>query len=153
MARAPGSSMIEHVLIAVDGSPSSHHAANQGFALARQTRAKVTIVFVLETPPVIPVGPLSGYVMTAPPRTEADLARARDELNALARDTGVPVETRVELGTPADVICELASRLNVDLVVIGARGLSAGTRWLLGSVSDRVVHHAPCPVLVVRERS
>lgn len=144
--------MIQHLLIAVDGSPSSHHAANQGLGLARQTQAKVTLLFVLEAPPVIPVGPLSGYVMTSPPRTEADLERARTELNSLAENAAVPVETRVELGSPADVICELADRLSVDLVVIGARGLSAGTRWLLGSVSDRVVHHAPCPVLVVRER-
>lgn len=144
--------MIEHLLIAVDGSPSSHHAANQGFGLARQTQAKVTLAFVLESPPVIPVGPLSGYVVTAPPRTQADLERAREELKTLAKDAGVPVETRVELGAPADVLCELAERLNVDLLVIGARGLSAGTRWLMGSVSDRVVHHAPCPVLVVRDR-
>lgn len=144
--------MISHVLIAVDGSPSSHHAANQGFGLARQTGAKVTLAFVLESPPVIPVGPLSGYVMTSPPRTDADLEKARAELKALAHDAGVPVETRVELGSPADVLCELADRLAVDLIVIGARGLSAGTRWLLGSVSDRVVHHAPCPVLVVRDR-
>jgi nucleotide-binding universal stress UspA family protein len=144
--------MLQHILIAVDGSPSSHHAANQGFGLARQTRSKVTLVFVLETPPVIPVGPLSGYVMTAPPRTEADLAKARDELKSLAHDAGVPVETRVELGAPADLLCELAERLNVDLLVVGARGLSAGSRWLLGSVSDRIVHHAPCPVMVVRER-
>lgn len=120
--------------------------------MARQTQAKVTLAFVLEAPPVIPVGPLSGYVVTAPPRTQADLDRARDELKSLAKDAGVPVDTRVELGVPADVICELAERLSVDLIVIGARGLSPGTRWLMGSVSDRVVHHAPCPVLVVRER-
>lgn len=144
--------MVQHLLIAVDGSASSHHAANQGFGLARQTNSKVTLVFVLESPPVIPVGPLSGYVMTSPPRTEADLERARAELKTLAHDSGVPVDTRVELGAPADVICEVADRLNVDLIVIGARGLSAGTRWLMGSVSDRVVHHAPCPVLVVRDR-
>jgi nucleotide-binding universal stress UspA family protein len=147
------SDMIQHLLIAVDGSPSSHHAANQGFGLARQTNAKVTLAYVLEAPPVIPVGPLSGYVMTAPPRTDADLERARAELQSLAREAkDVPVETRVELGVPADVICELAERLSVDLVVVGARGLNAGTRWLMGSVSDCVVHHAPCPVLVVRER-
>lgn len=144
--------MVQHLLIAVDGSPSSHHAANHGLGLARQTGAKVTLVFVLEAPPVIPVGPLSGYVMTSPPRTEADLERARAELKSLAKDTTVSVDSRVELGAPADVICELAERLNVDLIVIGARGLTAGTRWLLGSVSDRVVHHAPCPVLVVRDR-
>jgi nucleotide-binding universal stress UspA family protein len=144
--------MIQHLLLAVDGSATAHHAANQGFGLARQTRAKVTLLFVLESPPVIPVGPLSGYVMTAPPRTEADLARARDELAHLAHDAGVPVDTRVELGKPAETICEIAQRLNVDTIVIGARGHNATSRWLLGSVSDRVVHHAPCPVLVVRER-
>lgn len=145
--------MVQHLLIAVDGSSSSHHAANQGFGLARQTGAKVTLAYVLESPPVIPVGPLSGYVMTSPPRTDADLERARAELKSLANEAqGVTVETRVELGVPADVLCELAERLSVDMIVVGARGLTPGTRWLMGSVSDRVVHHAPCPVLVVRER-
>lgn len=120
--------------------------------MARQTGAKVTLAFILESPPVIPVGPLSGYVVTSPPRTQADLDRAREELSSLAKEAGVPVDSRVELGNPADRLCELAEQLSVDLLVIGARGLTAGTRWLMGSVSDRVVHHAPCPVLVVRER-
>ncbi len=144
--------MITHLLIAVDGSPTSRHAATQGFGLARQTGAKVTLLFVLETPPVIPIGPLSGYVMTAAPRTDADLERARQELAELAKDAGVTTDVRVELGVPADVICEIAEKLSVELIVVGAHGMGAGTRWLLGSVSDRVVHHAPCAVMVVRER-
>ncbi|MCA2979895.1 MAG: universal stress protein [Myxococcaceae bacterium] len=144
--------MLQHLLIAVDGSPSSHHAAHQGFGLARQTHSKVTLVFVLEPPTVIPVGPLSGYVTTAPARTEEDLANARLALRTLSQEAGVPVDTRVELGAPADALCELAEHLGVDLIVVGARGLGAGSRWLLGSVSDRIVHHAPCPVMVVRER-
>ena len=61
------------------------------------------------------------------------------------------ISTRVELGQPVEVICELAKTLGSDLVVVGARGHNAAQRFLLGSVSDRVVHHAPCPVLVVRK--
>jgi len=145
--------MISHILIGVDGSPSSRHAAHYGLSLAEQTNAKVTLLFVLETPPVIPIGPLCAYVMTAPPRTEEDLQRARAELAELAKERPqITTDARVELGHPADVLCEVAGKLGVDLLLVGARGLATGARFLLGSVSDRVVHHAPCPVLVVRER-
>ena len=64
---------------------------------------------------------------------------------------GLKITTRVELGDPVDTICEVAKTMKADLVVVGARGHNAAQRFLLGSVSDRVVHHASCPVLVVRK--
>jgi nucleotide-binding universal stress UspA family protein len=59
-------------------------------------------------------------------------------------------QRRVEQGYPAEVIVSLASDEAVDLIVIGNRGMSGVGRFLVGSVSDRVVHHAPCSVLVVK---
>lgn len=145
--------MLQHIVIGVDGSANSRNAAHYGLGLAEQTGAKVTLVFVLETPEVIPVGPLSGYLTTAPPQTERDLERARLELDELAKERPqVKCEKRVEPGHAAETLCELAGKLDADLLLVGARGLGAGRRWLLGSVSDRVTHHAPCPVLVVRPR-
>ncbi len=145
--------MITHILVGVDGSAASRHAAHQALALAEQLKAKVTLLFVLETPPVLPVGPLSGYVVTAPARTPEDIERARRELAELvAERPGVVCERRVETGPhAAETLCDFAGKQSVDLLVVGARGRNAGARWLLGSTSDRVVHHAPCPVMVVRD--
>lgn len=146
-----GAHMVKHILIGVDGSKESLEAARFGQGLAEQTGAALTYVFAIEPPQVIPVGPLSGYVTTSVPHSEEDLHQARKFLDALVADRpAVKAASRVELGKPSETICELANQLGVDLVVVGARGLGAGKRFLLGSVSDRVVHHAPCPVLVVR---
>jgi nucleotide-binding universal stress UspA family protein len=106
---------------------------------------------VIETPQVIPVGPLSGYVTTSAPRSQEDVKKAEALVEQIAKERPqLTVTTRVELGSPADVMCELARQLNAELLVVGARGHNAAQRFLVGSVSDRVVHHAPCPVLVVR---
>lgn len=146
--------MISHVLIGVDGSSASRHAAHQGLELAKQANAKVTLVYVLESPTVIPVGPLSGFVVTAPPRSPEELQRAREELDELVKEMPqVPCEKRVVPGAPAETLCELALQLHADVLVVGSHGHGEARRWLLGSVSDRVVHHAPCAVMVVRERA
>jgi nucleotide-binding universal stress UspA family protein len=143
--------MVNHILVGVDGSKESLDAARFGQGLAEQTGATVTYLFAIEPPQVIPVGPLSGYVTTSVPRSEEDLDQARAFLDGLvAERPKVKSSTRVELGEPSESICEVATQLGVDLIVVGARGLGAGRRFLLGSVSDRVVHHAHCPVLVVR---
>lgn len=143
--------MVNHILVGVDGSKESLDAAHFAQGLAEQTGARVTYAFALEPPQVIPVGPLSGYVTTSVPRSEEDLEKARRFLDALvAERPAVKASSRVELGEPSDALCEVAGQLGVDLLVVGARGHGAGRRFLLGSVSDRVVHHAPCPVLVVR---
>jgi nucleotide-binding universal stress UspA family protein len=143
---------VSHVLVGVDGSPNSHQAAEYALSLAERFGAAVTLVYVLEPPPVVPVGIFSGYVTTSPPRTPAEVERARQELRGLvAERAGATTQVLVEVGPAADTLCEVAARLKVDLLVVGARGLSASSRWLVGSVSDRVVHQAPCPVLVVRD--
>ncbi len=143
--------MVNHILVGVDGSKESLDAAHFGQGLAEQTGATVTYLFSIEPPQVIPVGPLSGYVTTSVPRSEEDLDKARRFLDALVSERPtVKSSTRVELGEPSDTLCEVASQLGADLIIVGARGHGAGRRFLLGSVSDRVVHHASCPVLVVR---
>jgi nucleotide-binding universal stress UspA family protein len=143
--------MVKNILVAVDGSKPSIEACHFAFGLAEQTQAQLTLLFVIETPQVIPVGPLSGYVTTSPARSQEDLKKAERIVEEIAKEKpGIKVNTRVDLGQPVDAICEAAKTLGVDLIVIGARGHNAAQRFLLGSVSDRVVHHAPCPVLVVR---
>lgn len=143
--------MVRKILVAVDGSKPSVEACHFAMDLAAQTQAELTFLFVLETPQVIPVGPLSGYVTTSPPPSEEDLKKARAIVEHLAHERpALKIATRVDLGEPVDTIVEVAKSLGVELLVVGARGHNAAQRFLLGSVSDRVVHHAPCPVLVVR---
>ncbi len=143
--------MIKHILIAVDGSPQSRRAARFGVSLAEQTDAKVTLLCVLELPEVIPVGPVSSYLMITPAITEAEIARARAMLEEIAAEnSAVRVTPRVETGHVSDVICELASTLQADLIVVGARGLGVAKRLLLGSISDQVARHAHTPVVIWR---
>jgi nucleotide-binding universal stress UspA family protein len=144
--------MIKNILVGVDGSKPSVQACHYAMDLASQTSAQLTFLFVIETPQVIPVGPLSGYVTTAPARSEEDVRKAEAIVEQVAKEKpGLKITTRVELGDPVDTICEVAKTMKADLVVVGARGHNAAQRFLLGSVSDRVVHHASCPVLVVRK--
>lgn len=151
MARAMKVSMVRHLLLAFDGSKGAQHAAVFAFGLAQLAHAKVTVLTVLPQPDIVPVGPLSGYAALMPPMSEAQAAQTKVQLDQLARNhPEVPTETLVEIGLVADTIVDTAARLKVDLVVVGARGLGPGRRFLLGSVSDRVVHHAPCPVTVCR---
>ncbi len=144
--------MVKNILVGVDGSTPSVDACHFAMDLASQTHAQLTFLFVIETPQVIPFGPLSGYVTTSPARSEEDVKKAEALVEQIAHERpGVQVITRVELGEPVDTICEVAKTIAADLVVVGARGHNAAQRFLLGSVSDRVVHHAPCPVMVVRK--
>ena len=145
--------MLKHIVVGVDGSAPSRHAARYAQGLAEQTGSKLTVVFVTEAPQILPIGPLGGYVATSKPPSAAELSAIEALLNDIAAERpNVVTEKRVEIGSPADTLCQVASHTQADMVVVGARGMGATARVLLGSVSDRVVHHAPCPVLVVRER-
>lgn len=146
--------MVTNILVGVDGSKPSLDAARYAMGLAEQTKAKLTFLFVIETPQVIPFGPMSGFVTTAPARSVEDVKRAEEIVEQLSKERpGLAVTTRVELGSPEELLIDLAGKLDVDLLVVGARGHNAAQRFLLGSVSDRVMHHAPCPALIVRQKT
>jgi nucleotide-binding universal stress UspA family protein len=143
--------LIRHILVAVDGSGPSRHAARFALALARDTKAKVTLLTVLPPPEVLPLGPLSGYAVVAPPMTVEETKKLEARLQEIGGEyPDVEVAKVVEIGPIADTIVDVATHKNIDLIVMGARGLGPGRRFLLGSVSDRVVHHAHCPVTVWR---
>jgi nucleotide-binding universal stress UspA family protein len=77
---------------------------------------------------------------------KAILAKGEEAVKA----QGIPVETRLKQGVPAEELLRAAADEKVDLIVLGSRGLSQVRAFFLGSVSDKVSHHAKCPTLIVR---
>ncbi len=142
--------MVSHILVAVDGSESARKAARFAHDLAAQLAAKISLLYVLEPQQAVPVGFFDAVAVAPAPVDPADAEKVKAMLDRMAADLPrAKVEKLVEIGPVADTIIEQAAALNADLIVVGARGLGKGTRWLLGSVSDRVVHHAGRPVTVV----
>ncbi len=139
---------IKKILIPVDGSESSKKGLEFGLAIAENASAEVTILEVIEE-----FGPLPGYY-EAPPinidRVKWVAEQRFEKIHPILEEAKVKWDRRIEEGYAAETIIRIAEEGNYDLIVIGSRGMGFLGRFLLGSVSDRVVHHAPCSVLVVR---
>jgi universal stress protein A len=137
-----------------DFSGASRPALARAIDLARQNRASLVIVHAL-APLILPLG--DGFVSSG---TYAALDRrareqARKQLTALiarARQRGVEATALLLDGVPHEQIPRIARRRRADLIVIGTHGRSGLSRVLLGSVAERVIRLAPCPVLTVRSR-
>lgn len=140
-----------HVLCPVDFTPSSRHALDLATSLVRPGGAGITLLHVLE----IPVA-YSGPITIADFARDLDgrAARELDRWAARAREqVTVPVETQTRVGyAGAQALSEIDGDRTVDLVVVGSHGRTGIKRALLGSVAEKIVRHAKCPVLVARER-
>lgn len=144
--------MISHILVCIDGSEHARRAAYYARDLARQTNATLTMLVAVTPPSAVALPPFDAMSITESNPDPEHLAAAQVLMDELVADLGhgraVP---QVSVGpNPAELIVSEAARLGVDLVVVGARGVGAAERLLLGSVSDRVVREAHCPVLVIR---
>ena len=136
---------IQRILLATDLSAASAGATDEALELARSLRADLLVVSVID-----PATPLSSG-----PVERMDQRRAAREFAAQAivvqgRRIGVGVCFLVWEGEPGPAIVEAAHAENADLVIVGSRGRNRVERFVLGSVSDHVVRHAACPVLIVR---
>lgn len=142
---------MKRILLAIDGSEGSRKAARFASDLARETRAQLIILTVLERPTMVPFGPLDAwaYGTRESEQQVAAVKKMMDEVTSALGDQ-VAAEKRVEFGVPAEVIGDQAEKSGAELIVVGSHGHSAAGRWLVGSVADRLVHHSKVPVTVVR---
>jgi len=132
------------VLLAYDGFNYSRFALDEAVRLAREEGAEITVLSVV--PPEARATKSGGHA-GLPPHADEDVIRAY----AAMRDRGVYAETTITHGKPADEIVARAREGGFDLLLLGTRELGPVERHVLGSVSHKVVRHAPCPVVVVGE--
>ncbi|HUX38366.1 MAG TPA: universal stress protein [Rectinemataceae bacterium] len=140
--------MFEKILLAVDGSDHALNAATVAGNLARsEPSTALRVLTVYETVPKYLGQKEQESIIAAHMReSERILAEARARIGK----TPCAVETEVLSGPPAETIIEAALDQKADLVVMGSRGLGLLAGLLLGSQSQKVATHAPCPVLIVR---
>jgi len=156
--------MYRKILVALDQSPARKILFEKGISMAKAMKAELMLVHVLsaydEASPGLPVRAYHSYYPivdsvawdTYQKRWEAYEQAGIAELRQLSEEAhsqGVSTEFTQTAGDPGRVICDIANTWDADLIMVGNRGRSGLSEFLLGSVSNYVMHHAPCSVLVV----
>jgi nucleotide-binding universal stress UspA family protein len=148
-----GEDMFQTIVVGTDGSETARKAVREAVALATSVGATVGIVSAYE-----PVSKqrLREESRQAPADTQWSI-NAREDVDATLQeasedveDSGVDVKTFAREGDPADAILDVAEEQGADLIVVGNKGMTGAKRFLLGSVPNKVSHHAPCSVLIIR---
>ncbi|MEJ2240524.1 MAG: universal stress protein [Candidatus Bathyarchaeota archaeon] len=144
--------MFKKILIPIDGSEQSHRALTFALDLAKKYSSKVTLLTVAQPhfqDPLFPPIFTSNDDNSINDVHQKILSQAYNRIKEI--DSEIEVSKKLVAGRPADKIIEITKKDKIDLVVIGSRGLGGIKEFLLGSVSDRVADHAPCPVLMVKK--
>jgi universal stress protein A len=143
---------ITRILVPTDFSDTADAALDYAFGLAERFGASIQLLHVLDDPFVFEGMSAEAYIAEAPALRTAMLEDARQRLRhrAVPRDGGVPVETEVLFGHGARTIAEYAAERDVDLIVMGTHGRTGFAHLMVGSVAERLVRIAPCPVLTVK---
>ena len=146
--------MIASIVVGTDGSETAEKAVREAGELAVQLGASMDIVSAYE-----PVGRqrLREEARQVPEDMQWMVSHREDveatlrEASASLKELGVKeVNVHPREGDPADAILDVAEERNSDLIVVGNKGMSGAKRFLLGSVPNKVSHHAPCSVLIIR---
>ena len=145
--------MFSRIVVGTDGSETARRAVQEAAELARQTGAELQLVSAYEP---VPQSRLREERQEAPQDIEhtvgprEDVDHILEEAAKEVRATGVEVRTFARQGEPADAILDVAEEENADLIVVGNKGMTGAKRFLLGSVPNKVSHHAPSSVLIIR---
>ena len=145
--------MFSSIVVGTDGSETAGKAVLQATKLARQVGASVSLVSAYE--------PVSGNRLREEkrevPKDLEWMVNPREDVEATLNEAaesveraGVQVDTFAREGDPADAILDVAEETKADLIVVGNKGMTGTKRFLLGSVPNKVSHHAPCSVLIIR---
>jgi nucleotide-binding universal stress UspA family protein len=145
--------VFKSIVVGTDGSDTANQAVRQAVYLAKALGAKVELVSAYEP---VPAQRLQEERRDAPedlqwaisPREDVDATLEAAEV--VAREAGVTATAYPRQGDPADAILDVAEETEADLIVVGNKGMTGAKRFLLGSVPNKVSHHAPCSVLIIR---
>lgn len=139
--------MFKKILIPTDGSEYTKAAVRKGLEMAKATGGEVTALYVVDQTSFINF-PMDSTIVSVYTLLEKEGEEALEFVKKEAEALGVKVTTRIEEGSPSRKIVDLSAEH--DLVVMGTLGRTGFSKLLLGSVAERVVRFAKCPVLVVR---
>jgi nucleotide-binding universal stress UspA family protein len=146
--------MIRAIIVGTDGSQTAEIAVAEAIDIAQALGARLTIVSAYEP---VPEGRLRKERLATPTDVQWVVNPREDVLALLqaaanqARSAGVSeVDTVARVGDAADAIIDVAEEQRSDLIVVGNKGMTGAKRFLLGSVPNKVSHHAPCSVLIIR---
>jgi nucleotide-binding universal stress UspA family protein len=145
--------MFQTIVVGTDGSETAGEAVREAIELAKVVGATIELVSAYE--------PVSNQRLRDEARQAPEdlqwMVNPREDVEATLRDAcerieeaGVEVTTYAREGDPADAILDVAEERSADLIVVGNKGMTGAKRFLLGSVPNRVSHHAPCSVLIIR---
>jgi nucleotide-binding universal stress UspA family protein len=145
--------MYESMVVGTDGSDTAGEAVRQATVLARQIGATVHLVSAYEP---VPEARLREEREGLPGDVEwlinprEDVSSTLNDAAEEIRNQGLRVEVHAREGDPADAILDVAEEQGADLIVVGNKGMTGAKRFLLGSVPNKVSHHAPCSVMIIR---
>jgi nucleotide-binding universal stress UspA family protein len=143
--------LFHHILVPTDGSDSSIAAGRLAVKLATCNDAHLTIAFVVDDAVTSELmGKSGGETKQVQSNLEKSGQRYLDYISRFATEEGLTADQVIRRGEPYDEITTLAREQGVDLIVIGQVGSRGLRRILIGSVTERVIEHAPCSVLVVK---
>src|SRR3954451_17329087 len=145
--------MFARIVVGTDGSETAKEAVREATELAKQTGASLDIVSAFEP---VASSRLREERLEAPTDIEHTV-NPHEDVDGILREAagdvetaGVKVRTFPRQGEPADAILDVAEEQGADLIVVGNKGMTGAKRFLLGSVPNKVSHHAPCSVLIIR---
>ena|SRR5215469_505432 len=139
-------STFKRILVGYDGSSQSEKAADLALAMARALDSQVLIFAVARPPEPATSVEVEAVLDDAKEHFQEGFKR----LIEAARVDEIALETDIAVGHPAEQIIHKAEISHIDLVILGRRGVSMFEKWILGSISERVLRYAHCPVMVVR---
>ena len=145
--------MFGSIVVGTDGSTTAQEAVRQAIELARTVNASIHLVSAYE--------PVSESRLTHErqqvPEDAQWMVNAREDVDAALKESAEPLEEEglnvqryAREGDPADAILDVAEETKADLIVVGNKGMTGAKRFLLGSVPNKVSHHAPCSVMIIR---
>jgi len=138
--------VFSNILVAVDGSESAKKAFERSIYLAQKCNSRIDLVHVVQCE----VGGDSANTFEIIDKLKEKAKKMLEEYKIQAAEKNVPIQITVIQGDPAKAIIELAKAKSYDLIIMGTRGRTAFQELLIGSVSQKVMHHASCPVMVIR---